>query len=322
MLTEQKTGPTGASASSAGLLIDTDVMFSDRKGRYSKRVEKRRTKLLRKLGFIRRFLDPGERVLLVTPGCSPFSTVEQMTIGALWVILLKRAVFVFTDKRMLHIPTKTDFTYRGSIAQVLYRDCRLYVKGSHLMAEYGDGSKERFSAIPRADRAILKQLPIGSDGSENPSESPRRNHLCPICAQVLARDTANCPSCGLEFKTKAKGLKYSLLIPGGGYFYANHPLIGAGDALTEAYLGLLMLAALAAGLLGEPGGLVAAGFVAVILALEKLITVYHSNSFLNEFIPVDLKSVLKAQHTPPATAPVESVSEEERPPVEQVLSVR
>ncbi|MCU0917948.1 MAG: hypothetical protein MUC88_25810 [Planctomycetes bacterium] len=141
-----------------GLPVDTAILFSNHKGVYKPGLEKSRTKLLRKLTFLGSFLDADEKIAFVTLGCSPYTMLEQSTLGV-WVVLIKRALFVFTNKRLLHIPTTGKADYRGSIAQVLYQDCRrLHVQGSRLVAEYHNGTREKFTCIPRRDRAIIKHF--------------------------------------------------------------------------------------------------------------------------------------------------------------------
>jgi len=296
----------------SGLPVEPKVLFSDKRGIYKPRIEKGRTKLLRNLGFLSRFLDADEKILLVTTGCSPFTAIEQLTIGAAWVVAVKRALFVFTTRRLFHIPVTSGLRYRGSTAQILYEDCRrLYVKGSALVVEYHTGGKDKFLYIPGGDRAIIRNLRLQASESDRPSDNPRRNHLCPNCVQILPSGAVACPSCGLEFKNKAAARRYSVLIPGGGYFYTNHVFMGIADALVETYLTVITLVAFVATLLGDPEALVPAILFAAAMALEKLITIHHSNSFLTEFIPKDLKSVLSGQT--PATKPVEPL-----PPLEEV----
>lgn len=326
MHTEEQVQAVPTDCVISGLPVEPKILFSDKRGIYKPRIEKSRTKLLRNLGFLSRFLDADEKVLLVTTGCSPFTAVEQLTIGAAWVVAVKRALFVFTTRRLFHIPVTSGLRYRGSIAQILYEDChRFYVKGSALIAEYRNGGKDKFLYIPGCDRAVIRNLKLQASESDRPSDNPRRNHLCPDCAQILPSGVATCPSCGLGFKDKATARKYSLLIPGGGYFYTNHVFMGIADALAETYLTLITLAAFGATLLGDAEALVPAILFAAILALEKLITVHHSNSFLAEFIPKDLKSVLSGQIS--TAKPVEPAPPmEEAPPrprrPEDILSVR
>lgn len=323
MHTEDATRPAATDRVVLGLPVDAAILFSNRKGVYKPRIEKNKTKLLQKLGFLGKFLDADEKITLVTTGYSPFTSLEQLTIGAAWVLAVKRSLFVFTTKRLFHIPVTSGLQYRGSIAQILYRDCRrLYVKGSALVAEYHSGAKDRFLYIPGCDRGIIKTLKLQASEADRPGDTPQRNHLCPNCTRILPTGAAACPSCGLEFKNRAKARKYSVLIPGGGYFYTNHPFMGAGDALVESYLTVVTVAAFGATLLGDPETLVPAILFAAILAVEKLITIHHSNSFLAEFIPRDLKALLsepRAKVEPPVPVPT-SPRDMQRP--EDILSVR
>jgi hypothetical protein len=308
-----------------GLPIDTGILFSDKKGVHQPRIEKQRTKLLQKLGFLAKFLEADEKIVLVTTGCSPFTALEQLTMGAAWLMAVKRALLVFTTKRLFHIPATTKYEYRGSVAQVLYQDVkRLQVKGSGIVIEYHSGKKERFFPIPRGDREIIKRFQVHSGESEPRSARPERNHLCPSCTQLLPPGVEACPSCGLAFKSRAKARTYSLALPGGGYFYTNHVFLGIMDALVESYLLLNTLGALLAGLLGTPGMLSSAFVLGLILTLEKLVTIFHSNAFLDEFIPRNLGALLNGrpvQSQVPLPAPEPSSPLRQRR-VEDVLSVR
>lgn len=310
-----------------GLPVDADVLFCDKNGVRKKSIEKKKSRLLQKLTFLSRFLDADERIVFVTPACSPFSALEQMTIGYAWVYMMKRALLVFTNKRILHVPTTPKYDYRGSVAQILYQDCRRqYVKGSTFLVEYHSGKKERFHGIPGADRAAIKRLNIDAGEFGPRSERPERNHLCPNCASVLTPQQYACPSCNLAFRNKAKALRYSLLIPGGGYFYVRRWGMGVLDAIVESYLLLIFLGATFASLLGDPEALPVAAGLAVVLTLEKLITIYHANQFLAEFVPQDLKAIQihrPAQTTPaPEPQPQAESSEPQKESTERVLSLR
>jgi len=306
-----------------GLPVHTGILFCAHKGAYQPRVEKSKTKLLRKLSFLGRFLDADEKIVFVTTGCSPYTMLEQATIGAAWVTLIKRALFVFTNRRLLHIPTTARLGYRGSIAQMLYQDCqRLHVQGSMLVAEYHNGRKEKFACIPHGDRAIIQRFNFVTSECDRRSENPQRNHLCPSCTGVLPTAATVCPTCGLEFKNKAKAWRRSVLLPGGGYFYTNHPFLGIGDAVAESYLLLLTIVTLSAGLCGDAKAMVVFPMFLGILALEKLITVYHSHSFLAEFIPVHLKRLLREGNVPVVEAAPEPTAPIRQQRPEDVLSVR
>jgi len=234
-------------------------------------------------------------------------------------------LFVFTNKRLFHIPTTWQLDYRGSIAQILYQDCkRLQVSGSGLVAEYHTGKKDRFASIPGPDRKIIKHFQFATSASDQRSENPRRNHLCPSCTQVLPARAVTCPSCGLEFKSRAKALTRSIVLPGGGYFYTGHPFLGACDALGEAYLVILNVVVLFAGLLGDAEALATLPVFLALLVGEKVGTVYHANSFLKEFIPENLKALLRGrpvQRVQPELPPIPAPPQPKRRP-EDVLSLR
>ena len=308
-----------------GLPVDTGILFSNHKGVYKPGIEKNKTKLLKKLGFLANFLDADEKIVFVTAGCSPYSTLEQLTVGAVWVAVLKRSLFVFTNKRLFHIPTTWQLDYRGSIAQILYQDCkRLQVSGSGLVAEYHTGKKDRFASIPGPDRKIIKHFQFATGASDRRSENPQRNHLCPSCTQVLPARVVTCPSCGLEFKSRAKSLTRSIILPGGGYFYTGHPFLGACDALGETWLVILNLVSFANGLLGSAEAMAVFPVFLALLVGEKVGTVYHSNSFLKEFIPENLKAVLSGrpvQRVQPELPPVPAPPQPKHRP-EDVLSLR
>jgi hypothetical protein len=325
MHAEQQVEATATERPIFGLPVDTRILFANSKGVYKPSIEKAKTKLLRKLGFLAHFLDADEKIVFVTIGCSPYTTIELMTMGALWVNVLRRALFVFTNKRLLHIPVTWTFDYRGSVAQILYQDCRrLYVKYPRLVAEYHNGRTDKFSGIPARDRDVIKHFQFATGASDRPSDNPQRSHLCPNCTEVLPARAVTCPSCGLAFKSRAKALTRSILLPGGGYFYTGHPFLGIGDALGETYLVVLNLVVLCAGLLGDTETMATLPVFLVLLVLEKVGTVYHSNSFLDEFIPENLKALLssrpvqRVQPEPPPTPP--TPEPKHRP--EDVLSLR
>lgn len=268
-----------------GLPLDREILFSNHKNVYNKRVEKRQTTLLKGVPFIKNFLEDDEKILLVTTGCSPVSLVEQLVTG--WIfIYLKRSLFVFTHKRIFHIPTTMNYSYRDSIAQIPYADCAfIKMRGSTLIVEYKNGRKEKFHYVARRERKKIRALleTISLEGS--PSRTQIRVHLCPRCTDELEREKYTCPNCHLEFKDKAEAKKISLIYPGGGYFYTRHPFLGLGDAITETILIILVIASLFNVIKGVEGSGVELLIFALALAIEKAVTVYHSNHFIEEYIP-------------------------------------
>jgi hypothetical protein len=268
------------------LPVDVGILFSNHKNVYKHRLEKSQRKMLQKLSFLRPFLMPGENIWIVTTGCSPFNFLEQFLGGAI-MQLYKRAIFVFTNFRILHIPAKSNYGYRDSIAQILYGDCtRLAIKGWTLVAKYSDNTTEKFSSFRGRERKKIKTLLKNLRPDTRKSPERRRTHLCPRCTYPLIRDHFVCPICALQFKSKSDARKISLIYPGGGYFYTRHYLLASMDAIAETWLSVLLVLSVLDILKNVQGGLFFSIFVLLLLALEKAITIGHSNRFIDEFIPI------------------------------------
>jgi hypothetical protein len=265
--------------------LDRETLFSNHKGNYKKRIEKRQTKLLKKVAFLKNFLKEDERILLITTGCSPTSILEQLLTG--WIfIYLKRSLFIFTNKRIFHIPTKQNYSYRNSIAQIPYPDCdSIQIRGRKLVVGYKNGKKEKFLYIASKEKKKIKALLPTISFEGYPSEIQKRVHLCPRCTKELEEEKYICSNCYLEFKEKDKARKISLIYPGGGYFYTGHPLLGISDAVVETILLVLVILSLIDAINSVEGSGVDFFTFAILLVIEKAITVYHSNHFIKEYIP-------------------------------------
>ena len=79
--------------------------------------------------------------------------------------------------------------------------------------------------------------------------------------------------------------RYSLLIPGGGYFYTGHPVMGSVDALVELFFLLAFLGGFALLAEGDVEAVSVLVMFGVLLGLEKLLTIYHSRHYVTEFLP-------------------------------------
>lgn len=268
-----------------GLPVDRDLLFSDHKGRSRRGIEKRQTKLVGKLAFLKPFLEDDEKIVLVTTGCSPTSVLEQVVTG--WIVYyLKRSLIVFTNRRIFHVPAKSDFAYRDSIAEIRYPDCRaIALKRSVLEIRYGNGTREKFLSIDRRERKRIKEMLPGLSLAGEHHNAGGRTHLCPRCTKGLVKDEYVCPSCRLAFKNLADARRISILYPGGGYFYTGHPVLGIGDAITELVLMVLAISSLVEVMSGNGAGYVPLAIWGGALIVEKAISVYHSNHFIREYIP-------------------------------------
>lgn len=278
---------TGSPGDLDGLPFDADMMFADRKGVYKPRIEKKQRKLAKKLHFLKNFLEDGEKLLLITTAVSPTSFFEQYTTGIVF-LYIKRCLLVMTDRRIIHIPTTINYNYRRSIAQIRYSDIdSIQQKGSKLKIQYKSGEKDLFLYVRRAERKKMRTLLPSLSLEGSASKAGKRGHLCPRCSSELEVDIFQCSSCGLEFKSRSKALKLSIWLPGGGYFYTGHPLLGIGDALVELFLILVIVGSLIPDADFPDGDPASALVFGVILIIEKLVTIYHAKHFVKEFLTKD-----------------------------------
>lgn len=278
---------------SFSLPFNQEIAFSNRKGTFKERIKKKQLQMVEKYApLLKQFLDPGEEILLVMRGCSPASMMEQLTTG--WIIfLLKRCTLVVTNRRILHFPSKTNFTPRNSVAQIRYGDVELIKPstwmGRKFMVKYKNGSKETFLYVKesRKLKAVLSLLQIQGQ----PETLLRvRHHLCPKCTAPLNPGIYSCAKCGLEFKNERKARAFSIFLPGGGYFYTGHHFLGMGDAIAEGILLFFVISSLVGMLFGTVDPVNTATILVifgVLLVYEKLISIYHARHYVREYIPVE-----------------------------------
>lgn len=270
-----------------GIPVDRTILFSNHKNVYKKRIEKRQRKLIVKVSFLKPFLKRGEKILLITSGYSPLASAAQYLTAFLFVYL-KRSLFVFTNYRIIHIPTTSSYNYKNSVAQIAYAGCHsIVLKGGNLIAQFaGPAQKtEKFKAIAVSERnkirALLKQrLPL----SGNKVHLAKRIHLCPRCTHNLVEGKSTCERCNLAFKSKAVAVISSIIFPGGGYFYIRQYLLGFLDALIELFL--LAFIALTMNNFNDPIPVIIVNMAAIpLFCYIKIAAVVHSSHFINEHIP-------------------------------------
>lgn len=268
-----------------GPSFDRDILFSDSKATHRKGIERRQTILLRKVHFLKDVLKDDERIILITTGCSPTSIVEQLFLG--WIfIYLKRSLLVFTNRRLLHIPTGSNYSYRSSVAQILYSGCNsIQVKGRTLVVEYRSEKREKFYYTGSKEKKKIRALLSAISFQGSAAKFQDRIHLCPRCTRELEEGKYTCSNCRLEFKDEDEARRISIIYPGGGYFYTGHPFLGAIDAFVETILLINVVLLLIGAIKGTDGSVASLCVFAVLLAFEKLISVYHSNRFIKEYIP-------------------------------------
>jgi len=276
----------------SSLPIDRATCFSNDKGEPSDKIQKQQSKLLEKLGpFVKKFLEPEERILYAVAAVVSYNPLEAFLKG--WhVNYLKSCALVFTDRRILYMPTTMNGKPKQSLAQARYGDIDKYeIKGIFYGAfeiVYKNGLQESFTINNTGDFRKMKAFLLKYIPGGQPTDRCDRHFLCPRCAKPLVKGNYVCPSCRLKFQVPSGLIKKALLIPGGGYFITGHFWFGVQGALAELILLALALSTLVAAH-GKaelmPGPLV----ILVVLVLNKLMTIQHVKYFAEQFMPDDKK---------------------------------
>jgi predicted amidophosphoribosyltransferase len=270
-----------------GFPVDRGILLSNHKNVYKKRIEKRQRKLIVKLAFLKPFLKKGEKILLMTTGYSPLASPAQYLTGFLFVYL-KRAMYIFTNYRIFHAPVTSTIKYKNSIAQIDYAGCQsIMLKGGTLVVKYAKaGKSEKFKAVAVSERKKIKALlknTIQLSGTRRHSAS--RIHLCPNCTHKLEDGKYTCESCNLKFKSKRFAALSSIFIPGGGYFYIRHYLLGSLNAVLEIFLLFYSAFLISNSINHIPVNLIHLVAAPLIFLYLKMAALVHSTHFIDEFIP-------------------------------------
>ncbi len=276
-----------------GLPVNRAVCFSTHKDTFHEGTKKRQVKILKPLvPLLKQLLEPDEQILRAIRACSPMTILQQLTAGA-YIYYIKRCVLILTNKRILHFPTRGNYSPRKSVSEVRYGDiAKAKVRGflgGVLTLEYRSGRREKFYRLPSREVKKLKGLLAMLPGDRQVSPAKERVHVCPKCLSLLQKRRYSCSSCRLEFKDETQAARMALLVPGGGYFYAKLPALGILYGMGEAALLVLiviLLVAIAAGR-GDAEEWAALIGLVFLLGVEKLLAVNHARHFIQEYLPVD-----------------------------------
>lgn len=290
-----------------GVQVREDTLYTNHKGEEKKGIRKHAEKALDKLQeILRKVLGQDEVALYVARCQAPIAPLEQLTLGA-YASFVTGSVLVFTNRRLLHLLVKSDVTWRKVIRAVGWGDIEeAKVKGwwmRTLQLKYRDGKKETYRGIPANDGKKIESLltALFASGAGDASAALGMVSLCPSCLARLTPRVYECAQCHAGFKDEGTMIRRSWLIPGGGFFYVGQRFLGFADFIAEAILLVLFVIYVLVALGGmvdpfvEPGQMPAtseeawfiAGFLAVLLALEKWLTIRDCRRLVREFIPIE-----------------------------------
>jgi hypothetical protein len=287
-----------------GILLREDVAFTNRKGVEKKGIRKRAEQALDKLQEpLRKILEPDEAVLYIARGQLMPGMIEQFFLGW-YASYLAPATLVLTNRRLLHLFVRRNGSWNRGVRSARWGDLQdAKIKGllsAKLHIKYRNGKKEVYWRLrgddPKKIRLLLEVLLPTATSETSPALS--MTSLCPECRTALTPGVYECPGCRLKFRDEKTLLRRSILIPGGGFFYTGHAFLGVLHFLLELFL-LLELVLLGAAAMGlwplkpspgqahaERGGaLVAAVFLAALLALHKGAITRITRNLVRGYIP-------------------------------------
>ena len=290
---------------SNGLPIREDVAYSDAKGEESERSRRRAQEAIDKLrDILPSLLEPKEAIFCLVRCQAPVGALEQLFVG--WSIYqITATVLVFTNLRVIHLGVDSKGKWKRTLRSVRWGDiaeARIKGWGSKVLAlKYASGKKENYWRLRRRDakkvKTLLEILIPASRGDMTVAQEMVA--LCPDCRARLTPEKYRCESCGLAFKDEKTLLRRTLLIPGGGYWYAGLWPLGLMSFFGEGVLTLLVITQilLATGIVtseGKPGSAqstsagfwTAAAILALLLALEKALAYIHTRRVIRTFLPL------------------------------------
>jgi hypothetical protein len=278
-----------------GINVRGDVLFTNADGEEKSSFEKRGTKIVQKLSpALQKVVRPGETLLYVLRGRVALSGLEQFFSPA-WIRYLGACVIVATNSRVLFFPVKSSGAWRESVRAVNWGDLEQVQKSGIVLAnsiffKSRDGSKTGFREIRGADAkklaAIANVMIPAAAGEQTSAQGVVQ--LCPDCLGTLTTGRYLCPACGLVFKNEKTMIWRSIFLPGGGYFYTGHPVVGTFISIVEVLFIIDVLRALFVPFSQHAltpdlsGGLAGLAFIWV---AETAITILHCRRFVREFIP-------------------------------------
>ncbi len=290
---------------SNGLPIREDVAYSDAKGEESERNKRRAQEAIDKLrDILPSLLEPKEAIFCLVRCQAPAGALEQLFVG--WSIYqITATTLLFTNQRVIHLGVDSKGRWKRTLRSVRWGDiaeARIKGWGSKVLAlKYASGKKENYWRLRRRDakkvKTLLETLIPASRGEMTAAQEMVA--LCPDCRSQLTLGSYRCESCGLTFKDEKTLLRRTLLIPGGGYWYAGLWPLGVMSFFGEGVFTLALVTEilLATGIVAseaKPGSAqsssagfwTAAAFLALLLALEKALAYIHTRRVIRTFLPL------------------------------------
>ncbi len=227
--------------------------------------------------LVSRVLREGERVLYLAQGAQVPPLLHQVGLGA-YVYKFHQVALVFTDRRLVEVLLdfggKAASTRIRAFAWDRVRDVGIGFGGLALTTLEDRPRKHRWKLPVGGDKKLLKLLvprirerllgTVTAPQQTAPQAVPTWH--CPTCGAALDSHPERCAACGSLFRSPKRAAWLAVAIPGGGLFYAGHPVLGTLDLVGEIIVYGALAFVLASTTSTAIGLLTAPGAVELLLA--------------------------------------------------------
>lgn len=189
-----------------------------------------RSRLLKKLGGkLAQVMRAGERVQFVTKG-SMASGAERFFAGHAVAYHVNLRALVFTNERVILCHIGANGKPRALVSELAYASIRglRSTWSGFCEVTLANGRTHRFSGVPRADRAYLREflgrmMPVATvPPAALDAWSDGLVHLCPHCFTAVPGWPRACTHCGGGLKAATTAALLSFGWPGLGNWYLGH----------------------------------------------------------------------------------------------------
>lgn len=165
--------------------------------------------------YIYKFLKENEKIIFIVQSYLAQNYLERIFLGIDLILLFRKCILIFTDRRILILAVKLDFKFNNVAQEILYENIKkIELKKNKIIIKYLSGKKEFFrikSQVAKSIKDLIEEIKIELE--KNPQEG-HRHYICPNCGNELKKGYYKCLNCGLQFLNKKKILIYSLFLPG------------------------------------------------------------------------------------------------------------
>lgn len=236
-----------------GLSLDTDripyrleKMFPKLEGWGVKGEIKRKFRYIRNVEpLLAEALHPNEEVLYIAKGVQ-HSTLEAMSIGAMWSNMINQTVFILTSARLLMVRSNSKGKPAETCWMIYYSEIEKFKATFTGVVDLrlADGKRLKFTGFSKLDKKAMPQIfeetvELFRKHEFQPECSQSREDVCGRCYRVVNKGVFACDNCGTRFWTPGQVALRSLIFPAWGDFLLKHYTLACVELFGLAFTWLV-----------------------------------------------------------------------------------